>query len=228
MKILAIESSGNVASVAVLEDEIVIGEFTINHTLKHSKTLMPMIEHVFEMLSFDIQEIELVAISEGPGSFTGLRIGSATAKAIGQSLKIPVMDINTLEAVAENIPFTDGIIHVIQYARATEMYYQSFEQQKNTKRTTITVEDFLKKIIEEKEKPQYIVGDAVKKFEQQFDGVTQENIYYEKKEYFPVAKNIGRVARRRYDSSIEYAYEDSKPFYQKKSQAEREYDEKHK
>jgi tRNA threonylcarbamoyladenosine biosynthesis protein TsaB len=86
MKLLAIDSSGMVASVAVVDEEKVLGEYTINNKKTHSQTLLPMIDEVVKMLELDLEEIDAIAISEGPGSFTGLRIGSATAKGIGLAL----------------------------------------------------------------------------------------------------------------------------------------------
>ncbi|MCR5161901.1 MAG: tRNA (adenosine(37)-N6)-threonylcarbamoyltransferase complex dimerization subunit type 1 TsaB, partial [Lachnospiraceae bacterium] len=80
MKILAIESSGMPASVAVLEDETLLAEYTVNFKRTHSQTLLPMMEQVREMLELDLDTVDVIAVSGGPGSFTGLRIGSATAK----------------------------------------------------------------------------------------------------------------------------------------------------
>ena len=79
MKILAIDSSGIVASAAVAEDDTLLGEYTINHKKTHSQTLLPMIDEVVRMLELDLSTIDAVAVAGGPGSFTGLRIGSATA-----------------------------------------------------------------------------------------------------------------------------------------------------
>ncbi len=87
MKILGIESSSTIASVAVVEDGQLLGEYTINHTLKHSKTLMPMIQEMLNKLELKPKDIGLIAVSEGPGSFTGLRIGSATGKRIGAGIE---------------------------------------------------------------------------------------------------------------------------------------------
>ena len=79
MKILGIESSSLVASIAIVEDENMLAEYTVNFKKTHSQTLLPMLDEVMRMLGMELQEIDAIAVSGGPGSFTGLRIGAATA-----------------------------------------------------------------------------------------------------------------------------------------------------
>ena len=86
MKILALDSSGLVASVAVVSDDNLIGEYTINYKKTHSQTLLPMLDEVAKMTELDLKTIDFIAVSAGPGSFTGLRIGSATAKGLAMAL----------------------------------------------------------------------------------------------------------------------------------------------
>jgi len=83
MKILGIESSSLVASVAVTDNGVTIAEYTVNFKKTHSQTLLPMLDEVVQMIGLDLKEIDAIAVSGGPGSFTGLRIGSATAKGLG-------------------------------------------------------------------------------------------------------------------------------------------------
>ena len=82
MKVLALDSSGLVASVAIVQDDELLGEYTINHKKTHSQTLLPMLDEVAKMIELDMNSIDFIAVSAGPGSFTGLRIGSATAKGL--------------------------------------------------------------------------------------------------------------------------------------------------
>ncbi|MCD8125183.1 MAG: tRNA (adenosine(37)-N6)-threonylcarbamoyltransferase complex dimerization subunit type 1 TsaB, partial [Lachnospiraceae bacterium] len=89
MKIVGIESSSLVASVAVLEDETLIAEYTVNYKKTHSQTLLPMLDEILTMTEQDLASVDGIAVSEGPGSFTGLRIGSATAKGLGLVLQKP-------------------------------------------------------------------------------------------------------------------------------------------
>lgn len=100
MKILGIESSSMVASVALVTDDITMAEYTVNFKKTHSQTLLPMIDEIVRMLELDLSEVDAIAVSGGPGSFTGLRIGSATAKGLGLALHKPLIHIPTLDAMA--------------------------------------------------------------------------------------------------------------------------------
>ena len=110
MKLIGIDSSGLVASVAIVEDDTLVAEYTIEHKKTHSTTLMPMLNEIVKMSELNLWEIDAVAIAAGPGSFTGLRIGSATAKGLAYSLNKPIIPVPTLAALAYNIQFFDGII----------------------------------------------------------------------------------------------------------------------
>ena len=88
MRVLALDSSGIVASVAVVEDDTLVAEYTVNYKKTHSQTLLPMLDEIVKMTELDLKTIDAIAVAKGPGSFTGLRIGSATAK----GLICPIMD----------------------------------------------------------------------------------------------------------------------------------------
>ena len=83
MKILGLDSSGLVASVALVEDDQLVAEYTTNYKKTHSQTLLPMLDEITRMVELDLHTIDAIAVAAGPGSFTGLRIGSATAKGLG-------------------------------------------------------------------------------------------------------------------------------------------------
>ena len=95
MKILGLDSSGLVASVAVVEDDNLLGEYTSNYKKTHSQTLLPMLDELAGMIELDLATVDAIAIAGGPGSFTGLRIGSATAKGLGLALKKPIVSVPT-------------------------------------------------------------------------------------------------------------------------------------
>ena len=95
MRVLAIDSSGLTATVAIVEDDTTIAEFTINYKKTHSQTLLPMIDEMVKMVEADLNTIDAIAVAGGPGSFTGLRIGSATAKGLGLALGKPLIHIQT-------------------------------------------------------------------------------------------------------------------------------------
>ena len=103
MKILGIDTSSMAASVAVIEDNKLICEYTINTKKTHSQKLMPMIENMLSLSDLNVRELDAIAVCEGPGSFTGLRIGMATAKAIAHVNDIPVIGVNSLEVLAANM-----------------------------------------------------------------------------------------------------------------------------
>ena len=103
MKILGLDSSGLVASVAIVEDAELRGEYTINYKKTHSQTLLPMLDEVAKMIELDMESIDAIAVAGGPGSFTGLRIGSATAKGLGLALQKPLIHVPTVDALAYNL-----------------------------------------------------------------------------------------------------------------------------
>ena len=107
MKILALDSSGLVASVALIEDETLVAEYTMNYKKTHSQTLLPMLDEIKKAVDLDLETLDAIAVAAGPGSFTGLRIGSATAKGLGLALHKPFIVVPTLEALAYNLYGTD-------------------------------------------------------------------------------------------------------------------------
>lgn len=130
MKILALDSSGLVASVAVAEDGILLGEYTINYKKTHSQTLLPMLEAVRDMIELDMESVDAIAVAAGPGSFTGLRIGSATAKGLAQAMNKPVIGIPTLEGLAYNLYGTDKLVCPLMDARRNQVYTGVYTFQK--------------------------------------------------------------------------------------------------
>lgn len=130
MKILGLDSSGLVASAAVVEDDITIAEYTINYKKTHSQTLLPMLEEIKRMTELDLQTLDAIAIAAGPGSFTGLRIGSATAKGLGFVLQIPIIPVPTVDALAYNFYGCNALICPIMDARRNQVYTGLYEFQK--------------------------------------------------------------------------------------------------
>lgn len=122
MKILAIESSSITASCAVSEGADLLGEVTLNHKKTHSEKLMPLIKNLMDELELKISDIDIVAISEGPGSYTGLRIGAAIAKSLSYAANLPIANIPTLKSLAGNIYCTDKLIVPIIDAKAGRIY----------------------------------------------------------------------------------------------------------
>ncbi len=122
MKILGIESSGLVASVAVVEDDNLLGEYTVNYKKTHSQTLLPMLDEVAGMIELDLATVDAIAVSAGPGSFTGLRIGSATAKGLGLALDTPLVHVPTVDALATNLWGCGDLVCPLMDARRNQTY----------------------------------------------------------------------------------------------------------
>ena len=122
MRILGIESSSLVASTAIYEDGITMAEYTVDFKMTHSQTLLPMIDEMVKLVGIDLNTIDAIAVSGGPGSFTGLRIGSATAKGLGLALNKPLIHVPTLDATAYNLFGASGLICPIMDARRNQVY----------------------------------------------------------------------------------------------------------
>ncbi|MBO5292052.1 MAG: tRNA (adenosine(37)-N6)-threonylcarbamoyltransferase complex dimerization subunit type 1 TsaB [Lachnospiraceae bacterium] len=122
MKILALDSSGLVASAAVVEDDILTAEFTMNYKKTHSQTLLPMLETIRDMTELDLDTVDAIAVAAGPGSFTGLRIGSATAKGLGLALKKPIVAVPTVDALAYVLYGSSSLVCPIMDARRGQVY----------------------------------------------------------------------------------------------------------
>lgn len=122
MKILGIDTTGQTASAALVEEDKLIAEFTLNYKLTHSQTIMPMIAEILERTETAKESIDCIACASGPGSFTGLRIGAATAKGLALGMGKPVVAVPTLDALAYNIFETDKFICPIMDARRGQVY----------------------------------------------------------------------------------------------------------
>ncbi len=122
MKVLGIESSSLTASVAVQQDAEIVAEFTVNYKKTHSQTLLPMLDEMMRMAEQDPESLDGIAVSEGPGSFTGLRIGSATAKGLGLALNRPLMGIPTVDAMAFQLFGCAHLICPVMDAKRQQVY----------------------------------------------------------------------------------------------------------
>jgi tRNA threonylcarbamoyladenosine biosynthesis protein TsaB len=127
MKLLALDSSGMVASVAIVTEEGLLAEYTVDYKKTHSQTLLPMLDIITKMVELDLQTVDGIAVAAGPGSFTGLRIGSATAKGLGLALNKPIIGVPTLEGLAYNLYGTDKLICPMMDARRKQVYTGLYE-----------------------------------------------------------------------------------------------------
>ena len=127
MKILALDSSGLVASVAVIQEDNLLGEYTINYKKTHSQTLLPMLDEIAQMIELDLNTVDAIAVSGGPGSFTGLRIGSATAKGLALALGKKIVNVPTIDALAYNMWGTADQVCPLMDARRQQAYTGLYE-----------------------------------------------------------------------------------------------------
>ncbi len=173
MKILAIDSSSLVATVAVINDDIMIAEYTINHKKTHSQTLLPMIDEIVKMAEINLDDVDAIAVSGGPGSFTGLRIGSATAKGLGLVWNKPLIHVPTVDAMAYNLYGTDKLVCPIMDARRNQTYtgiYEFLGDELHTieKQCAISIDELIDKL-NEMEREVIFVGDGIPVFKEYLD-----------------------------------------------------------
>ena len=168
MKILGLDSSGIVASVAIVEDENLIAEYTVNYKKTHSQTLLPMLDELAKMTELDLDTIDAIAVAAGPGSFTGLRIGSATAKGLGLALKKPLVEIPTVDALAYNLYDANALICPIMDARRSQVYtgiycFQDHKLVTLEEQMAVPVAELIEKL-NERGKAVIFLGDGVPVF----------------------------------------------------------------
>lgn len=231
MKVLAVDTSSDVASVAVLERDRVLSEFTIHHKKTHSQKLLPMISEVLRSLELTPGDIDLFAASSGPGSFTGLRIGVTTVKAMAYAAKKPVVGVPTLDALAYNIPLCDRLVCPLMDARNNQVYTAIYGWDKDipvniTEYMGIPINE-LADILKSKNKPVIFLGDAVEIHKAYLKGEFGERCVFA-----PVglllqrAVSVARAAIDRASNGFTENCFEMLPFYLRKSQAERELEKK--
>ncbi len=127
MKILAIDSSGLTATVAIVDDENLLAECTVKNKKTHSQTLLPMVDQAVTMCDMTPEDVDAIAVAKGPGSFTGLRIGAATAKGLALALNKPIIPVPTLLGLAYNMHGSGNIVCPIMDARRNQVYTAAYE-----------------------------------------------------------------------------------------------------
>lgn len=127
VKILALDSSGLVASVALMEDDNLIAEYTVQYKKTHSQTLLPMLKEISRMVELDLSTVDAIAVAAGPGSFTGLRIGSATAKGLAFALNKPIVPVPTVDGLAYQMYGAQALVCPIMDARRSQVYTGIYE-----------------------------------------------------------------------------------------------------
>ena len=223
MKILALDSTAKTSSVAVLEDESLLGLFSANIQNTHSETLLPMVKALLESLKLTNDDIDAYAFSEGPGSFTGVRIGASTIKGLAFGRNKPCVGVSTIEALCQNLANYQGIVCPIMNARRGQVYTGAFLNGKRIIDDTCMMLDDLIPMLEEYGEPIYFNGDGydlvlgrdIKNFIETPELLRYQNAY-----------SVGSLAVRKIKEGNYTTDEALRVEYLRKPQAEREREER--
>ena len=223
MKILSVDSSSVSASVAITENGVTLAESFINNGLTHSQTLMPMVEKTLKDANASVKDIELFAITNGPGSFTGVRIGIASVKGMADALNKKCFAVSTLEAIAEPLKDEDCIACAVMDARCNQVYTAIFENGNRLCEDKAVLIDELGDELKNYNKKVVFIGDgSVLCYEKLKDVVTDCEIADENIRYIH-ASSIGRIAEEKVkNGEMPIDSVNLVPFYLRLPQAERE------
>lgn len=231
MRILALDSSGLVATVAIVEEEQILAEYTVNYKKTHSQTLLPMLDEIVKMTEFDLQTIDAIAVAGGPGSFTGLRIGSATAKGLGLALNKPLIHIPTVDGLAYNLYGNAGLICPIMDARRNQVYtgLYRFEGERFEiveAQMPISLEELMEKLNAYGETVTFL-GDGVPVYREQLEkGLCIKHYFAPAHKNRQSAAAVGTLAIQYLKEGRTETAMEHQPDYLRLSQAERERAEK--
>ena len=232
MLILAFETSAKAASVALMEGTKLLGESYQNTGLTHSQTLMVMAEDVLKQCGKSAQDVQAVAVAEGPGSFTGVRIGVAAAKGYAWGKEIPCYGVSTLEAMAESLGIYEGFVCPVMDARRSQVYNTLFYVnrgvvERHREDRAISLAD-LKDDLEHLDGPIYLVGDGATLTYNTLKDSIDELILPPEHRMHQRAVGVGLVAARMAAEGLAPSGGELTPNYLRLSQAEREKLEKQK
>lgn len=242
MKILGVDSSSNVAGVAICSDDITIAEYNVNFKKTHSETLLPMIDEVLKTTETELSSLDAIAVTAGPGSFTGLRIGCATVKGLGLATKLPIVAVPTMEAMAYNLSECEELVCAIMDARRSQVFtgtYEFRDAKANGKaigvvldQDALPIEELLEKLNallegEYAGRKVFFVGDGIPVFKDRIIGALGDKALFT-----PVHMNrtkgasVAALGLRYFENNEKvYSAADFAPIYLRKSQAEREREE---
>lgn len=225
--ILAIDSSSMVSSVALLTEDTLIAEYTINIKKTSSQTLLPMIDELFRMTGMDKRDIQAIAITGGPGSFTGLRIGAATAKGLALALGVDIISVPTIEAMAYNYNHCNKLICPIMDARRSQVYtgiYRCEEEQLEVVMPQCAVSvDELINTLQAMQEEVIFIGDGIPVFQKKIQEKMGRQCFFARQQSCrQKAAALGAVAWNKYKKGETVSGDAFAPEYLRMSQAERE------
>lgn len=219
MRVLGIDTSTAVGSCAVAEDEVILGEFYIESSMTHSTKFMPMMSELLKTTGIGIREIDAVAVTVGPGSFTGLRIGLAHAKAICHALNKPIIGVNTLDALAYSVAFMGGTVCPMLDARNEQVYTAIYEDgERISDYMGIGIYDLMHEL---RGRGAVILGDGVRRYGDILADNLPDAVTAPPHLMMPRASSVAMLGGKRLrDGKTDDLYE-IVPFYMRKPQAER-------
>ncbi len=226
MKILALDTSTMMATCTVLDENRVLGEYSLNQEETHSEKLVPMIKEVLDSLDLKVSDIDLYGVAIGPGSFTGLRIGVATVKAFAHLFNKPIVGISTLEALAFNLPYGETIVPMIDARR--DRVYTGIYTWEDSKIKTIMEADVLNiydllDILDKSYDKVLVNGDGSLLHKEKIKERLKEKARFSTIGHnFCRATSIGELAIIKYNEGIKDDYFTLVPEYLRESQAQRE------
>lgn len=226
MKILAVDTSTMISSIAILENSRIIADCNINQKETHSEKLVPLIKRILDDLKMKLKDVDSFAISKGPGSFTGLRIGMTSLKAMSQALDKPIIGISTLKALAYSIYNNSYVCSLID-ARANRYYAGLYHWDKGDLKEDfekILTDDELFEILQDIENV-VLVGEATEKLSKNILELKNISIAHDGLKN-GIAKNVAVLARDRFEKKDFDDYFTIEPNYLRKSQAEINFDKK--
>lgn len=226
MKTLAVDTSSNVATVAVMDEDRLICEYILNHKTTHSQKLMPMIKEVLESCELTVNDIHFFSVALGPGSFTGLRIGVATVKTMAHAMNKPVVGVSTLDALAFGITYFEGIICPILDAKRDQVYtalynWKNGSMERISEYMALSI-DKLIELLKLKNENVIFLGDGTFAFRDILIGALGDFAHFS-----PVhslmqrASLVAELALKRFKEGQRDDCMTLVPFYLRKSQAER-------
>ncbi|MDF2589889.1 MAG: hypothetical protein K0S41_3730 [Anaerocolumna sp.] len=231
MKILALDTSGLVASVAIVTEDKLLAEYTVNNKKTHSQTLLPMLDEIVKILEIDLADIDAIAVAAGPGSFTGLRIGSSTAKGLGLALNKTIINIPTVDALGFNLYGTDKLICPIMDARRNQVYTGLYEYKENVYQVVESQKaveiDEIADEINKLGRSVIFLGDGVEVYKEKLS-----NLLMVPYSFAPLhlskqrAACVGALGVLYFSKGLVVTAEEHEPTYLRLSQAERELEEK--
>ncbi|SFQ48809.1 tRNA threonylcarbamoyl adenosine modification protein YeaZ [Lachnospiraceae bacterium XBB1006] len=182
MKVLGLDSSGLVASVAVVEDDNLLAEYTINYKKTHSQTLLPMLDDVVKRIDLDMNSLDAIAVAGGPGSFTGLRIGSATAKGLGLALGKELIHVPTVDGLAYNLVGSKAIVCPLMDARRNQVYtgvyrFAGTQMECIVRQCAVDIAEIIEEINKLEEEVVFL-GDGVAVYKEQIERLCKVPYYF--------------------------------------------------